>query len=359
MKKNIFTLFFMVCIISQSMADGKMYWSEKVPPKIPYQRALITFENETQTLVLQSRYEIPQKETPLPLGWVVPVPAVPELASMNADSAKYMFRHLSANSSPTVIEIPVVLFVIFFGSSILTFLLCALSFIVPFPAWFKSRRDIIAKVTYNCILLCFLIGLLFGSLLSAGGSFGVDIISEQRVGIYDVHIVKSDNSNDLISWLNSQKFNFNEKDKGSFDKYISQGWCFVVAKINPEEGRKEQEIVSQGLAAPLILRFPCKRPVYPVALTGTGGHDTEILIYLASETKMICDDKRMTLRFAGAFNKSVLDYSKTEPINLIKTGNLNYLCKFKDKLTPAQMSSDITFSPAKDKETYREYVFRW
>jgi hypothetical protein len=88
------------------------------------------------------------------------------------------------------------------------------------------------------------------------------------------------------------------KDTTVFDSYVSKGWCFVVAIINPSRGEEEHMIVSEGLAAPLILRFPHTTPIYPLALTGTGGFDTEILVYLASSEKMTAHD-RLTLRFAG------------------------------------------------------------
>ena len=135
--------------------------------------------------------------------------------------------------------------------------------------------------------------------------FGVDIIAKNRAGIYDVSVVRSDNADDLISWLNDNEFQFGDEDKAAFEDHIARGWCFVVAKVNPTEQQKGYEIITEGLVAPLLLRFPCEKPIYPVALTGTGGHNTEILLYLASERKMSAEG-RLTLRFAEKFNKSNL-----------------------------------------------------
>ncbi|MFO1522595.1 MAG: hypothetical protein U1G05_11255 [Kiritimatiellia bacterium] len=72
-------------------ADGKMYWREAVPPTIPYQRAMIFFRDGVETLVLQSKHELPGPGKAAPIGWVVPVPAVPELASIPADVAHEAF----------------------------------------------------------------------------------------------------------------------------------------------------------------------------------------------------------------------------------------------------------------------------
>lgn len=74
-----------------AMADGIMVVREEIPPKIPYQRALILFDKGVETLVLQSRYKLPDGQEESVLGWVVPVPAVPEVASIPAYDAHVVF----------------------------------------------------------------------------------------------------------------------------------------------------------------------------------------------------------------------------------------------------------------------------
>lgn len=193
-----------------------------------------------------------------------------------------------------------------------------------------------------------------------GISQGVDIIAEHRVGIYDVSVVRSDEAGALIDWLNKNDFKFTERDAEVIDSYISKGWYFVVAIIHPDVGQDEGTIVSEGLAAPLILRFPHPDPIYPLALTGTGGYETEVLIYLASSTKMTTDD-RLKLRYAGMMRDSVIPSIGIEPEGFFDPEKMNcpYLCKFRDKLTPKQMGTDIVFSEADNEKPYRETIVRW
>ena len=369
MKRLVIALLLPAAIASAAFADGKMYWPERVSPEIPYQRALILFDEGTQTLVLQSKYEIPAGTDPSPIGWVVPVPAVPELASMPAHEASELFMDLALRSTPRITDVWSVVFTILFFSvavgALVTLLLCALSSILPRPAWLRRNREPLAHYAILVLFGCFVAGILLPSLGVSQAVRGVDVvdlIAEERVGIYDVSVVRSDNAERLVAWLNEHNFRFGEGDTAAFESHVSKGWCFVAAMINPGAGEDEQRVVSEGLAAPLILRFPSPNPVYPLALTATGGFETEVLIYLASSSKMTCNG-RMTLRFAGKMPGQPLlrlEFETTpkgffDPMKM----EFPYLCKFKDTLTPDQMREDIVFTKAQDDEPYREHIVRW
>lgn len=356
-----------VSTATTALADGKMFWRESVPPTIPYQRALILYRDGTETLVLQSRYEIPEVREKTTLGWVVPVPAVPEIASMPADAARSLFMDLSWGTGPRVTRIgPMLQAYLFLGAAgllLVTLLLCVMSFVMPMPSWFtRSRRSLACLSLFGLFLF-----ILFLPMLSeARGISLVDVIAEQRVGIYDVRVVRSDDSSELRAWLNTNSFTFGEKEAAAIDSYVSNGWCFVVAIINPTAEQSEEEIVTEGLAAPLILRFQHPNPVYPLALTGTGGHETEILIYLAAAHKMVAG-KNMTLRYAqpSLLSSALRKLSAAaEPKDFFAADDLDHptrwwLCKFKDTLAPGQMRHDLIFQKADDEEPYREHIVKW
>ena len=200
-----------------------------------------------------------------PSGGFGPVPAVPEVASMPADMAQNLFMYLSEYSLPRVTRIAptvsAVLFVVVAGLSLLTLSVCLLSFVLPLPQRFKENRGRLARYSMWGLLISFLISIL--NFAAARGSLGVDVIAEQRVGIYDVSVVRSDNTEGLIGWLNKNDFKFRDRDRAAFDHTYRRGGASSVAIINPSTGEEERRIVSEGLAAPLILRFPPHEPHLP------------------------------------------------------------------------------------------------
>lgn len=351
------------------IADGKMYWRETVPPGIPYQRATILYKNGIQTLILQSKYDASkteQSEQSDSLGWVVPVPNVPEVASLNPEYARYLYMGLELVSRSYIIRTSDTLLIVLFLGTLAAAVLVLVTCLFPIPVLSSKIAPYRNRLFHVALILtgiCLGIAIITPGLLTTKGG-GVDIVDEQRVGIYDVRVLKSDDASALIDWLNANEFQFDQTDTSVFSSYIARGWCFVVAKINPSEAQQENgAVASEGLAAPLILRFASETPIYPVALTGTGGYETEILIYLIADQKMTCRD-RLKLRYAGPYDDSaerLRALMECDPKGFFSIEDLthSFLCKFRSTLTPEQMNDDIVFIPADDNQAYRERITRW
>ncbi|MHC4638906.1 MAG: DUF2330 domain-containing protein [Planctomycetota bacterium] len=340
--------------------DGKFFYMEKVPVGIPYQRALLMFEDGKETLILQSQYKTVGAEDVNSIAWVVPVPAVPKLASMDAKEARFMFFWLGRHSGPT--DLPIVKMALFIT------LVALISFLIE-----KLLNRFYAKLTKAgaksltvsglriaiMLIVCFMLAVAI--LMPSLGSVGeVDVLKAETVGIYDVKVIRGDDAGTVTQWLQDNGFGFEEKDSKVFDQYVKKGWCFVTAKVGREVDPNSEGAISEGLAAPLILRFDSKEAVYPMALTGTTGENTEVLLYIFSDHKMECGD-RLKLAFFGEtsspFGQRVS--FKMDPNDFfrdVKTKSWQ-MCKFKGTLRPDQMKEDIVFKQAKDDEPYRE--IRW
>ena len=367
-------------------ADGKFYVPrEKVPPDMPYQRGLVLFDGKTETLLLQSKYEFEDEKGVEEFGWVVPLPSVPELASMRPRYADEIFWNLDIDSGHRVVQLRELLFaglLIFF---VLLLVLCLVSVITGFPSALRESAGEVARISALSLVLVLIIsGVFLPSLLGVRVSqAGIDIIREEKIGVYDVKVIKGDDSGELVAWLNENGFKFNEEDKEVFDGYIKRGWCFVTAKVAPERlGDKKEFLGRDGLVAPLIMRFKTEEAVYPLALTATAGKDVEILLYVFSDRKMDSGG-RLELRYAGKrehplspimtrleraeMRESLGLEAEEEEIHIVYPKDFfkdeefeeGFLVKFKSVLKPEQMRKDLVFRYAKDNEPYREMIIRW
>jgi hypothetical protein len=354
------------------LADGMFYWTESIPPEIPYQRALLLFNDGYETLIVQSKYRMSSSATS-EFGWVVPVPAVPDLASIEPSLAEELFWELAQASRPKVSDVSdwlwglLMLICLFIApaAGILLLLIWLASFFAPRLEFIRRRRGrvVVLSILLLLVPLIFLIWprSYFNAFPQAGGD-AVEVIREEQVGIYNVRVVKAGEAGDLIQWLNDNQFHFEEEDTQVFDEYVRRGWCFVVARVDPTRSAGDK-IVTEGLVAPLILRFETAAPVYPLALTATAGYDTQVLLYVLGQHKWESDG-RLGLEYAGKARASELadvcrEAGSEMAAACLDDAVLPYLCKFKGTLTPAQMEKDLVLAPAENDEPYRKHVIQW
>jgi len=360
-----FIIFIIGSFCRSTQGDGK-FFVEKVPPNIPYQRAFLLFYEGSETLVLQSKYEFSQSDDIDTLGWIVPVPAIPEIASADADIAWECFFKTSFSVQPELIRISrsVCIFATIFFLFSLGLLLLLL---VEYPILKIIKLSKASWLRRLCICLTttfFSFVLMLASMPSLGFGVNVEIVKAGKAGIYDVKVLRSQSAEAILDWLRENGFVFSETDKQVFEEYVDREWCFVVAKVEPEPETEKHKIVSDGMVAPLILKFETEKAVYPLALTSTIGTETEILLYTLSENKLSCGE-RLTLRNAKKKQstyliRNLLLAAKPEVKELFADIPENmFLCKFKKKLKPQEMRKDLEFEFAPDNEPYKEKKIVW
>jgi hypothetical protein len=362
----IFLSLIVVIVCGTAFGDGKIFIGEGVPADIPYQRAFIIFNENTEALILQSKYELSQSASVDSLGWVVPVPSVPEITSVDADIAHWFFFHSARHAGPKIHYISQYFFLIIlliFITSLAFLGLCIIQ--RPFlNRWHLSKELWNSRFKNSLIITSLFFFVTLFTTPHLGLSIGVEVVEAEKAGIYDIKVIKSESAEAIINWLKENAFTFNEKDMHAFEDYINRKWCFVVAKVQPETGTEEEKITYGRMVAPLILKFETEKAVYPLALTSTIGKETEILLYILSHNKLDCN-KRLKLRYA---DKSQLDdlisnllSNAEQEINDFFEGlpQPMIFCKFKGKLTPEQMKTDIVFESAPDNKPYRETKVLW
>jgi len=349
-----------------AFADGKFFGQEKVPPGIPYQRAFIAHNGEKELLIVQSKFDGKARE----FGWVVPVPSVPEVSSMEADKADWLFRRLEMQCYPEIINIKMMVF-IFVG--ILFVFLLGLQLLVrvhsSMTAW-KPTGILGEAASARWVTITIIVGLIAvivtPSLLTArmsGSASDVEVLDAKKVGVYDVKVIKAKTADGLIGWLKERKYSFDKQDRMVFQDYIDRNWCFVTARVSRDKSEDSSFSSPRNLVNPLALAFDTKEAVYPMALTGTIGSDILVTLYVLSDGKRDYGDK-LKIRYAGVFGSGDKSYlfsgyerSAGNPWPWIE--ELSYLTKLKGSMTPEQMSKDIVLKKAKDNSPYRERIYRW
>ena len=359
------------CFCTTAYGDGKFFFIEEVPADIPYQRACLIFHEGFETLILQSKYEFSQATDVNSIGWVVPVPAVPELGSSDPINADIFFLKLSLHAQPKLFHI----YELILSFLVLLFFACIITMIVflilyPFLNNIKLSRVVWHRVMRICniiILVCFFV--FFFSILphlgkANAGIEGVEVVKAEQVGIYDVKVIKGDSAEALVDWLKENEFSFSDKDIEVMEDYVNRQWCFVTAKVQQTQDINEEKFSLNGMVAPLILKFETEKAIYPLALTSVIGTDTEVLLYTLSENKLNCN-KRMKLRYSGMAKTRNLPssyiYSDGSEIKVLfqNIPEEMTICKFKEKLTSEQMKEDLEFKDALNNEPYKETKIVW
>ena len=355
--KMALVAFVILTLPSIAYADGKFFSAEKVPPDLPYQRALIAHDGGRELLILQSKFEGEARD----FGWVVPLPSVPELASMKENEASSLFFVIDQTSSAEVVSISVFVFGILF-----LFCFCLTITVIVFSTFNRVRTGTWPKYLSMPTSTTVALLLFFCFVLALPGTMGgkeskATVLHAEQVGIYDVKVVGAEDSEGIMEWLIQHEYNFDDTDKAVFDNYIKRGWCFVTTRVDLEKAKKEGFISEEGLVNPLVMLFESDKPVYPLALTGTIGSEVEILLYVFDSHKVEDESKRFTTRFAGerdlVFYADRIDF-QPEEFKEKWDFRQSYLTKLKAKLKPEQMKEDLVLDKAPDDKPYREHVYR-
>ena len=290
-----------VLLLATDVAANGAYFPEQAfpaMPQIPIQRALIVWRDGTETLVVESSLN---SDSPN-VGWVLPLPAEPTKLE-TADPGMLTSLAMSQRASITHDLYPVV-----------KSLVILLSVFVPVAALVIFRKDSRVRrrelgllvVVYLVILFAF--GLMMGTLGGHPASDtleqGVQISSQQRVGNYKVSVLRAKSSDVLSEWLKAGSLMpLNEKARSIVDRYISEGWCFVVARLVRNTG-------GAATPHPIAVTFPAGKPIYPMRLTALAGSTTRVELFVAADRQAEADGFRVA---AADRYRSVAANERSDP----------------------------------------------
>ncbi len=291
-KRSCLAFIAALALSAATWADGK-YWPEPAypeTPKMPFQRALIAFDNGVETLVVESSFESASPG----VGWVLPLPAEPTKL-VAADPG--MLTSLSMSLRPEIrhdLHDERVL------ALLLTVLIAPYALVVMLIRNPATRISAIINVAVIDLWLLFLLSALTTAESSTGPGAteeAATVASSQRVGNYDVSVLRAKTPEVLATWLTANGFQpLATGETKVVEDYIADGWCFVCAKLARKEG-------GAATPHPIAATFAAQAPVYPMRLTALADSTLRVEIFVAARKMAQANSFRCVA--ADAFAKTV------------------------------------------------------
>ena len=277
-------------------------------PDLPVQRAIISFHDGVEKLVLTSTLQGKGKR----FAWFLPVPGKPKQlckASYHLlDDFSTQFRPLIIHDEEAINNQNNILWYVFvFGLISIVLLLYG-----PKPA-FAVTSACLASYILILAILHFLpppentdpknadMKNAFGAYspgIEALPSDPVRLLRKEIVGDFETVVLEAETAADLGEWLNSNGFaSYPEGAKPIVEDYIAKSWYFVAAKLHlKHEGRFEPH--------PVLVVFPSDKLVYPIRLTAFHGSEIHLELFLIAEQEVVPINYHMQKGFSNAFEIS-------------------------------------------------------
>jgi len=330
-------------------ADGRIYASSYAP-EIPDQRALIAFDGTRQVMLIENRVSLPDGRRVPSLGWVVPVPAMPEIAVVaDRTSLRRFYQRLRAQSDPD--PFPVAPFVL---------LLVPIAFVYARRLRKQEHPDapMLRASTLIGVIGCVLALTSLPAPLPSGPDSGVEVVKALRSGPLDAKVVRASAGAELVDWLKLNGFEYGKADVAAIDDYLRRKWLFVVWKLVPQP---ESAFEGTSGSPPLVLSFPTREPVYPLALTAAGGRSLDLVLYVIASTRMEPSVVMHTAFAGGVMMPTGVFFKEEDKAANALFGELRpmpgYLTKLVKKLSADEMRKDIQFIETVGKGNFRDWTF--
>jgi hypothetical protein len=262
---------FLSLVPADAVADGVYIPPDAYPamPKIPVQRAMIVYRDGMETLVVESTMDTEA----LDVGWILPLPAEPTKLDV-ADGG--MLTSLAFCLRPAITHDL---------HDFWVYAILVLGFLVPIMLFAICSKEGVSVFTVVCWFLIYI--LLLGVLVPAGMHAGgegpatatVLVRSTQRVGDYNVSVLRAGDAQALSQWLADNGLRaLDENASAVVGDYIARGWCFAVARLAREKG-------GEATPHPMAETFPAERPVYPMKLTSLADSITRVELYIVADRR--------------------------------------------------------------------------
>ncbi|HEY3246584.1 MAG TPA: DUF2330 domain-containing protein [Phycisphaerae bacterium] len=115
---------------------------------------------------------------------------------------------------------------------------------------------------------------------NANSSGGVEILSQEAVGPFEVTVVSSDDPDALVAWLDTNGYVLTDRGRELIATYVAEECNFVAVRLQQDRG--------VGDIQPLIMRYQKPRPVVPIRLTAVAAqNDMGVLVWMLGSARAV------------------------------------------------------------------------
>jgi hypothetical protein len=189
---------------------------------------------------------------------------------------------------------------------------------------------------------------------TVGAEVGVELLSRDQVGVYDVSILSADEPGTLLDWLHENGYAFPQEGGPLLDTYAEEGgWYFVAARVLPGESA-----ALDGDAQPLWFSFDAEQPVYPMRLTALMKGSVHVLIYVLAEHRMEIAAPTFETEFAGELlPRRWISITDPDLLKLL-TSRTWYVTKLRRwDLNAPELAEDLYPERASSDEAYHQVIY--
>lgn len=185
-----------------------------------------------------------------------------------------------------------------------------------------------------------------------GAPTGVNVLSRQNIGPFDVANLAATDTDALKTWLDENEFQLDAGVMELMQPYVDENWTFVAVRLRPEHAGQELG----GDLAPLWISFDSAELVYPMRASANADISQTLYLYILADHRV---EKQNSF---GASRVAYADW--VEPANVSNSAlaplvtRKVFLTKFVDTVNPAQVNDDFKFTIALQDTTFREVTIR-
>ena len=188
---------------------------------------------------------------------------------------------------------------------------------------------------------------------------GVDIISDELVGMYRTVVISADSDSSLVDYLETWGFlhpGYSADVSTILASYVERGWYFVALKVDQEaleEGLPNLYDYWYGQMEPIHLSFASEEMIYPLRISSlSSANSSQITIYTVGRHRM--DFPGAETWYANRISASELaSINNIYPAVGAELTEGDFLTKLVRTYSPAQMSEDLILTPADSDEEFR------